>query len=100
MIYCAAEDYMAGRRSIEDVGTLEMALVGFQIEKQRIDSRIQEIHSQLRGNRTAAPAKKRQLSESARKRISAAQKRRWAEHRKKAAQAAKGQTAKVSGAAS
>ena len=85
-------------RSIEDVSMLEMALVGFQIEKQRIESRIQEIQSQLRGKRAAAassdgadskPTVRRELSAGARKRIAAAQKRRWAEHRKRAAQAAK-----------
>jgi predicted nucleic acid-binding Zn-ribbon protein len=108
MIYCAAEDYMARGRSSEDVSTLEMALIGFTIEKQKIESRIQEIQSQLKGKRSAmpsgaagaAPVKKRHLSESARKRIAAAQKRRWAEHRKRAALAAKGQTAKAGGAAS
>jgi hypothetical protein len=94
-------------KSIEDVSTLEMALVGFQIEKQKIESKMQEIQSHLKGKRTAmpsnaagaAPAPKRQLSEGARKRIAAAQKRRWAEHRKRAAQAAKAQTAKASSAA-
>jgi hypothetical protein len=84
---------------MEDASMLEMALVGFQIEKQRIEGKIQDIEAQLRGRRSAAPsssgasdgqpAVKRQLSPAARKRIAAAQKRRWAEHRKRAAQAAK-----------
>src|SRR5436305_15294765 len=83
----------------EDASMLEMALVGYQIERQRIDSKIQDIQSRLRGRRAAAPsssgstdgqpAARRQLSPAARKRIAAAQKRRWAEHRKRAAQAAK-----------
>jgi hypothetical protein len=73
-----------------------MALVGYQIEKQRIEARIQEIQSRLKGRRVsfgeaaAEPApRKRALSEAARASIAAAQKRRWAEHRKRAAQAAK-----------
>jgi hypothetical protein len=90
---------MARGRNIEDTGTLEMALLGFQIEKQRIESKIEEIRSTLKGRgatpsssgREAPAPKKRQLSEAARKRIAMAQKRRWAEHRKRAA-AAKGQT--------
>jgi hypothetical protein len=89
---------MARGKSIDDAATLQMALVGYQLEKQRIEGKIQEIQSLLKGKRgafssaaTAAglPARKRELSESARARIAAAQKRRWAEHRKRAAQAAK-----------
>lgn len=83
----------------EDAATLEMALVGYQIEKQRIESRIQEIRGMLRGRKASigdgaavdgAAPRKRELSEAARARIAAAQKRRWAEHRKRVAQAAKG----------
>jgi hypothetical protein len=74
-----------------------MALVGFQIEKQRIEAKMQELQAQLKGRRAPmsseggeAPApRKRELSEAARKRIANAQKKRWAEHRKRAAQAAK-----------
>ena len=88
---------MARGRSIDDVGTLQMALIGFQIEKQRIEAKMREIQSQLRGRRAATPSdggeapapRKRELSEAARKRIANAQKKRWAEHRKRAAQAAK-----------
>jgi hypothetical protein len=86
---------MARGRSIDDVGTLQMALVGFQIEKQRIETKIQELQAQLKGRRVAMPSgdgsapRKRELSDAARKRIAMAQKRRWAEHRKRAAQAAK-----------
>jgi hypothetical protein len=77
-----------------------MALVGYELEKQRIDSKIKEIRSKLgRGairsssmnenaNSSAAP-RKRILSAAARKRIAAAQKKRWAEHRRKTAQASK-----------
>jgi hypothetical protein len=100
---------MARGRNIEDIGTLQMALVGFQIEKQRIESRIQDIQTQLKGRRAAMPSgngqspapRKRQLSEAARKRIAMAQKRRWAEHRKRAAaaKAAKPQAARAGGSA-
>lgn len=91
---------MARGRSAEDLGTLQMALVGYQIEKQKIDAKIRELQAQLRGKRVAlvsggetkAPVK-RELSPAARARIAAAQRKRWAEHRRKAAQAAKVQAA-------
>lgn len=89
---------MARGTSISDVTTLQMALVGYQYEKQKIEDRIREIQAQLKGKHTtvAAPAGerntagvKRVLSPGARKRIAAAQKKRWAEHRKKVAAQAK-----------
>jgi hypothetical protein len=93
---------------MDDAATLQMALVGYQIEKQRIESRMREIQSQLKGKRAAvagngpqAAAGRRELSAAARARIAAAQKRRWAEYRKKAAKAAKAaktSTAKVAAA--
>ena len=77
-----------------------MALVGYEIEKRKIEEKIREIRSKLglrgRGAAKSAPAsasdqpKRRKLSAAARRRISAAQKKRWAEHRKSLAQAAKG----------
>jgi hypothetical protein len=93
---------MARGRSVEDVSMLQMALVGYQIEKQRIESKIEELRGKLKGRGTAispasgepAAPRRRELSEAARKRIAMAQKRRWAEHRKRAAQAAKAQSAK------
>jgi hypothetical protein len=96
---------MARSRSVEDLGTLQMALVGYQIERDRIESRIRELQGQLKGRRVAsapsgeqkAPRSKRQLSPAARERIAAAQRKRWAEHRKRQAQAAK--AAKVQQAA-
>lgn len=80
-------------RSSDDLSTLQMALVGYQIEKQKIEEKIRQIQSQLKGKHIAAgplaeepaEAKKRTLSPAARKRIAAAQRKRWAEHRKKAA---------------
>jgi hypothetical protein len=76
-----------------------MALVGYEIEKQKIEDRIREIRAQLGVRSTgttaplakkdAGPKRKRTMSASARKRIAAAQRKRWAEHRKKLAQAGK-----------
>jgi hypothetical protein len=83
---------MAKGRSLED-STLQMALVGYQIEKQKIEDQIRRIEAQLKGKRiplsAAAPARqvvRRVLSAAARARIAAAQKKRWAEHRKRVAQ--------------
>jgi cell division septum initiation protein DivIVA len=81
-----------GKRN-EDLVMLQMALIGYQHEKQRIDEKINEIQARLKGKssaESAAPAVaakksgrvKRVLSASARKRIAAAQKKRWADHRK------------------
>jgi hypothetical protein len=80
------------QRNIEYLATLEMALVGCQVEKEKIESKIREIQSQLKGRPAAAPANKapgvrRTLSAAARRRISLAQKKRWAEHHKRMAQA-------------
>jgi hypothetical protein len=82
---------------------LAMALVGYEMEKKKIDEKIKELRARLGGGSTARvgrpPAtetapKKRQLSAAARKRIAAAQKKRWAEHRKALAQAAKEESKK------
>lgn len=82
------------KASVTDVSVLEMALVGYQIERQKIDDKIKEIQAQLKGQKSSAPSvaaapasapakKRRTLSPAARKRIALAQKKRWAEHRKK-----------------
>ncbi len=94
-------------RNVRDLTTLQMALVGYQIERQKIDEKIREIEGLLKGQSRGqlrgapntsgvgaaaarkAPVKKRELSAAARKRIAAAQKKRWAEHRKRMAQAVK-----------
>ncbi len=91
---------MARGRS-EDLTTLQMALVGYQLEKQKIENKIRELQAILKGRRITlpgtmpaekkAPGTKRVLSPAARRRIALAQKKRWAEHRKRAAQAAKGE---------
>jgi hypothetical protein len=73
----------------EDTVTLQMALVGYEIEKQKIEERIREVQAALGGSEApaagAAEPKRRKMSLAARRRIGAAQKRRWAEHRKKTA---------------
>lgn len=86
------------RKTDEDLNTLQMALVGYEIERQKIEGRIRELQAQLKGKSVAtaaaaepkkSPGVKRVLSPAARKRIAAAQKRRWAEHHKRQALAAK-----------
>ena len=75
-----------------DHTTLQMALVGYELEKERILGKIREVQSQLGGGKAtggaakseAAP-KKRVLSAAARKRIATAQRKRWAEHHKRVA---------------
>ncbi len=82
---------------------LSMALLGYEQQKAKIDEKIREIKGLLGGvsknassSRTSPEVssepsgqrrRKRVLSAEARKRIAAAQKRRWAEHRKKMGQA-------------
>lgn len=76
---------------------LEAALVAFESQRQRLDEQIAKVRSLL-GRRVglllksngeavvtssaAAPKKRRGLSAEARKRIAAAQKKRWAAFRK------------------
>jgi hypothetical protein len=83
---------MARPRSVQDETLLAAALEGLELQKKRIEEQIAQVRSLLAGRRpktaaVTAPAakapRKRQLSEAARKRIAAAQKRRWAEYRKK-----------------
>jgi len=70
-----------------------MALVGYELQKERIAGKISEIQSQLGTGKAAAKGAakseaapmKRVLSAAARKRIAAAQRKRWAEHRKRVA---------------
>jgi hypothetical protein len=89
-----------GRSSSSDKATLAMALVGYEIEKRKIEEKIREIRAHLAGagprgavpaaGNAAGTAPKRTLSAGARRRIAAAQRKRWAEHRKKLAKAGKG----------
>jgi hypothetical protein len=80
---------------INDPGLLEAALEGLELQKQRIDSQIREVRALLGRRRSPASVttentktapRKRQLSEAARKRIAAAQRKRWAEYRKASGQ--------------
>ena len=91
---------MARGKSADDLTTIQMALVGYEIEKKRIEEKIRELQAQLKGRRGSAnlPSNsqpesgggRRNLSPAARRRIAAAQRKRWAEHRKRQAQSAKG----------
>lgn len=82
---------MARSKSMQDPSILEAALDGLELQRQRLDEQIAQVRSLLgrnggRGRTAAKPAPtstpKRVLSPAARKRIAAAQKRRWAEFRK------------------
>ena len=76
-----------------DISLLEAALIGYEVERQKIQEKIAEIQARLNGRSdyaqaavgNAAPAKRtrRRMSAAARRKIAAAQKRRWAEYRKK-----------------
>ena len=93
---------MARGKADQNSAILEYALSHLERERDEIQAKIDHIVSQLgrrpAGTTVASPAsaaetpagtsrKKRVLSEAARKRIAAAQKRRWAEHRKAKAKA-------------
>jgi len=92
-----------GKSTIDDMTTLQMALVGYQMEKEKIEDKIRELQAQLKGKRIVLPsaaagkqapaAPKRILSPAARRRIALAQKKRWAEHRKRVAAAKQGSKA-------
>ncbi len=83
-------------RSIQSESFLEAALEGLELRRKRLDDEIQQVR-ELLGRRgrgrppkaeatKSAPAvrpRKRRLNREARKRIAAAQKKRWAEFRKK-----------------
>ena len=87
--------------TMRDRSLLAAALEGLELQRQRIDQQIQEVRSLLgktpgrRGrppgstnsstaNNAAGKRRAGRLSPAARKRIAAAQKRRWAEYRKSA----------------
>lgn len=78
------------RTSMPNAHLLQAALEGLQVQRERIEEQIREVQSMLGGRAApravaaaATPARKRRpLSEAARKRIAAAQKRRWAAFRK------------------
>jgi hypothetical protein len=81
-----------------DKSLLEAALYGYQMEKEKIDAKIRELQAQLKGRKMPAAASpkpgkargRREMSDAARARIAAAQKKRWAEFHKKQASAHSG----------
>lgn len=74
-------------KSSDNSTILVAALEGLELQKQRIESQIQQVRKLLGYSGDGAdPALKRRLSPAARKRIAAAQKRRWAAYRKNAAE--------------
>jgi hypothetical protein len=70
-----------------DTQLLQMALIGYAVERQKIQDKITEIQRQLNGRSrlvgTPAATHTRSMSVAARKRIAAAQRKRWAEYHKK-----------------
>jgi len=83
---------MARGRSNQNAAILEYALHHLERERDEIQAKIDHVRRQLGGRPDAPvmpsePRRKRVLSEDARKRIAAAQKRRWAEHRRAKAKA-------------
>jgi len=75
---------MAGQKSIQNEEILEYALRHLEKERDEIQARIDAVRIQLnpKPSVNGQPRAKRVLSDSARRRIAAAQKKRWAEHRK------------------
>jgi cell division septum initiation protein DivIVA len=87
---------MARIKSVQDPSLLQAALEGLELQKRRIEEQIAQVRALLaqgRAKRGRPPVKvvaatataepvRRNLSPAARKRIAAAQKRRWAEYRK------------------
>lgn len=85
----------------DETMTLRMALVGYQLEIEKIENAISDLRSRLgQSARTSASSAaqpsapqasasqgsgrpKRTMSAAARRRIAAAQRKRWAEHRRR-----------------
>ena len=76
----------------QDTELLEAALIGFQHRRDQVEQKIAELRNQIGGqpssrsaNTAAAPGasapKKRTMSAAARRRISLAQKKRWAAYK-------------------
>jgi hypothetical protein len=78
-----------------DHALLQAALIGYQHQAEQLAGKIADIRRQLGGKSPAAaskaaaatdtapaPGKKRSMSAAARKRIAAAQRKRWAEYHK------------------
>jgi hypothetical protein len=91
---------------LTDRSTLEMALIGYEAEHQKIEAAIAAIRKQVNGHATVpavsgARMAKRNMSAAARRRIAAAQRKRWAAfHAEKKSETAKlAPKRKLSGAA-
>jgi hypothetical protein len=84
-------------RSVQSESLLEAALEGLELRRKRLEEEIQHVRTLLGRRGRGRPPKstddsgqpaasrKRRLNPEARKRIAAAQKKRWAEYRKKQA---------------
>ncbi len=91
--YSMGEKMPRPAKSLQDASFLSAALEGLELQRKRLEEQIQQVKAMLGARRarvggrtfTAKPAKKRLLSPEARKRIANAQKRRWAEYRRKQA---------------
>ena len=80
------------KAAMSDIETLQMALIGYEAERQKIEARMAAIRSQLglRSKGTSAPAKaptteakpKHKMSAAGRARIAEAQRKRWAAAKK------------------
>jgi hypothetical protein len=74
---------------ITEKSILEMAIIGYEAERQKIEERIAEIKAHLSGtvqavvSSGAGRSKRKPLSKTARKRIAAAQRKRWKDYRAK-----------------
>lgn len=78
-----------GRRTHLDASILEAALIGLQHQRDQINAKMNELKKQLGGGMQQPPfsgdgpaPKKWAMSAAGRRRIAAAQKRRWAEQKK------------------
>ena len=69
-----------------DPSLLQAALVGYQVERDRIEQAIADLRRRLGttgvGAGSSPAPKKRQVSAAARKRMAAAQRKRWREFKK------------------
>jgi hypothetical protein len=81
-------------RPLQDTSLLSAALEGLEAQRRRIEEQIAQVRAAMGGRGARAGlgggagrvVQKRELSPEARKRIANAQKRRWAEYRRKQAE--------------
>ena len=90
--------YMPTRKLTTEI--IHAAIEGFESQKRRIDSQVDELRQLLIGGRpetvttSGAPARKRKISAAGRRRMAAAQKARWAKIRGEAEPASSPATSK------